>query len=377
MEEKYIKLDYSLQNPVDRVNLVNKIIEVTPKEKMTENYKEILADYIIFAMDKDEKKKKEILTDNRMITINKRETSYQGLTEKFENGEDGVFNLITEDKNMLLDNKIAISEEDIQKIPPLKQLREAIETIKKQEEKASGKKKYLLKKQIIEMSQEQYLLRDDYTRGPVSASNVKSLTRTLIPEKIQFDEKNEPYCEDGQFSFFDYKHISALLCNYEALKIESHGHYEGDIWYILQDLDDLINQTLKNDYPMFYDLLFYKIDGLSNAEIQEKIEKNYGILHTPEYLSALWRKKIPKLLAEQAKKNYLEWYYMNKEYGKWKRCSRCGEIKLAHNLFFSKNNTSKDGWYSICKDCRNSKSKAKEQQKAKERMKKNDNNNSR
>ena len=41
--------------------------------------------------------------------------------------------------------------------------------------------------------------------------------------------------------------------------------------------------------------------------------------------------------------------------GKWKKCSRCGQIKLAHNNFFSKNKTSKDHFYSICKCCRNKK----------------------
>jgi hypothetical protein len=45
----------------------------------------------------------------------------------------------------------------------------------------------------------------------------------------------------------------------------------------------------------------------------------------------------------------------NEEYGKWKKCSRCGQIKLANNRFFSKNSTSKDGFYSICKCCRNKK----------------------
>ena len=43
------------------------------------------------------------------------------------------------------------------------------------------------------------------------------------------------------------------------------------------------------------------------------------------------------------------------EKGKWKKCSRCGQIKLAHNKYFSKNKTSKDGFYSICKNCRNNK----------------------
>jgi len=51
------------------------------------------------------------------------------------------------------------------------------------------------------------------------------------------------------------------------------------------------------------------------------------------------------------------WYYLQKEKGKWKKCSRCGQVKLAHNKFFSKNNSSKDGFYSICKSCRNNKVK--------------------
>ena len=106
-------------------------------------------------------------------------------------------------------------------------------------------------------------------------------------------------------------------------------------------------------------MLIYKIDGRQNVEIQLLIEAKYGIKHSVEYISSLWRNKIPKLLAEQAKKDYLMWYYTNVEYGKWKKCSKCGEIKLAHNYFFSINKTSKDGYYSICKACRNQKNKKK------------------
>jgi hypothetical protein len=42
-----------------------------------------LADYLVFAMDKEERKKKNIITDNRMVTVKKRETSFEGLVEKF------------------------------------------------------------------------------------------------------------------------------------------------------------------------------------------------------------------------------------------------------------------------------------------------------
>ena len=45
-----------------------------------------------------------------MITINKREMSFEGLISKFENGEDGIYNLITEDKNIIFIPKISITE---------------------------------------------------------------------------------------------------------------------------------------------------------------------------------------------------------------------------------------------------------------------------
>ena len=62
-----------------------------------------------------------------------------------------------------------------------------------------------------------------------------------------------------------------------------------------------------------------------------------------------------------AEDDYLNWYYTYVEKGKWKKCSRCGEVKLAHNKYFSKNSTSKDGFYSICKCCRNKKKNTEEE----------------
>jgi len=104
-------------------------------------------------------------------------------------------------------------------------------------------------------------------------------------------------------------------------------------------------------------LVEYKIDGLQNITIQEKLQEEFGIKHSVEYISSLWRNKIPRLIADAAEDDFLEWYYREIEPGKYKKCSRCGKIKLAHNKYFSKNKTSKDTFYSICKECRNAKSK--------------------
>ena len=175
-------------------------------------------------------------------------------------------------------------------------------------------------------------------------------------ETITMDENNMPV-SDGLISFFNPTHISALLCHYSKLKEDAWGKFSSDAYFMMEDLDAAVDAALKEKYPLYYDLVIYKIDGKQNIEIQELLEQKHGIKHSVEYISSLWRNKIPKLIAEKAQEDYLVWYYTNVEYGKWKRCSRCGEIKLAHNKFFSKNRTSKDGFYSICKCCRNKKTK--------------------
>lgn len=91
-----MKLDYTLQTPEERVKLVEEVLKEDPEP--SENYMEILADYLILCMEKQEKKEKKILTENRMATVNKRETSYEGLVSQLENGEDGIYNLMSNDK---------------------------------------------------------------------------------------------------------------------------------------------------------------------------------------------------------------------------------------------------------------------------------------
>lgn len=85
------KLDYSLKTAEERQKFVANIVAQMTKEQLkNKKYLEILSDYIVSAMTPEEKKSKMILTDNRMVTVNKRETSYQNLVSKFENGEDGL-----------------------------------------------------------------------------------------------------------------------------------------------------------------------------------------------------------------------------------------------------------------------------------------------
>jgi hypothetical protein len=124
----------------------------------------------------------------------------------------------------------------------------------------------------------------------------------------------------------------------------------------MEDFDKVATKALL-DYPLYERIVEMKIDGKQNLDIQAALEEEFGIKHSVEYISSLWRNKIPALIASQAEDDYLDWYFLEIEKGKYKKCSRCGQIKLAHNKYFSKNKTSRDGFYSICKSCRNTKGK--------------------
>ena len=348
-----IKLDYSLQSPEERKQLVEKILEENPNP--SEQYLEILANYLVLCMEKQEKKQKAILTDNRMATVNKRETSYEGLVSQLENGEDGLYNLMNDSKQIIFQPKNTITKKDLEEIPELRQVREAIEFWEKRLKTATGRDAYIIKKTIIEMRKEQYIIKNAF-RCPVGITNFTKSEHhiPLIDTTHEFDEDGYPIPEG--VSLLNPEVCSAILCNYSRLKQDSWDQFKGDTWYLMQTFDEISNKALK-DYPLYEKIVELKIDGLQNNVIQEIIEKEFGIKHSLEYISSLWRNKIPKLIASVAEDEWLDWYYLNIEKGKYKKCSRCGQIKLAHNKYFSKNKTSKDGFYSICKSCRNLKDK--------------------
>ena len=350
-----LKLDYSLSTPEERKELVEKILEENPN--VNDTYLETLADYLIIAVEKQEKKegKRKALTENRQATIAKREVSFEGLAAQFENGEDGIYNLISENKQTIFQPKVTITKKDLEEIPPLKQLREAIEIWEAKLKVTEGRDAFTIKKALIEMRKDQYIIKNAYRRPVVPNKITRSKSVIKLEDKTHlFDEDGYPIPEG--VSLLDPAVCSAILCNYSRLKQDSWDQFDGDTWYLMHDFDVISDKALK-DYPLYERIVEYKIDGMQNIDIQIAIQTEFGIKHSLEYISSLWRNKIPKLIASAAEDDYLDWYYREVERGKYKRCSRCGQIKLAHNKYFSKNKTSKDGFYSICKCCRNSKDK--------------------
>lgn len=351
-------LDYNLSTPEERIEYVNTLLENNINEELPNKYLTYLADYILFVADKNQTKKERnaehsIVTKNREITVSKRQVSFEKVVSNLENGEDGIYALISNDKNKILDYREPLTNEDFEKMPELTGYLNIIERLKAQFKKAKGQKKFSLKKQIIETWQQMYMLKASYTGAPArtkTPAQIKSLAHMDLDETIYFDANGYPQ-STCMVSLYNPEHVSVLLTYYNQLKQESWEDLRSDMHWLLIDLDNLIARTLK-DKPILRDLLDWKIAGYTNDEIQIFMNSKYGIQHTNQYFSTLWRNRIPKMIVEEAQKHYLIWYYTHNHTGTWKRCGKCGQLKLAHPLFFSKNN-SKDSYYSICKECRN------------------------
>lgn len=308
-------------------------------------YLEILANYLTAPTDK---KDHSITTENRNVTIQKRETSLEGLVSQFESGEDGIYNLIQENKNALLTPKLKITKQDIEDIPLLAQIRESIAAWKEKLKTASPKDALIIKKTIIELQRDQYLIKDSYK--PPATTKSLTFSKKIIP----LNDSEEPQYLPQDFTLRNPKICSIILCNYSRLVEESYGHFDSDLWHLMQDFDDVSGRALQSR-PDYLTIVEMKIDGAQNKDIQLALQTQFGLNHTAEYISNLWRQKIPALIAETAQEDYLYWFYLNKERGTYKRCTKCGQTKLATTQFFNRNSSAKDGFYSICKKCRNKK----------------------
>ena len=101
-----MKLNYEITDVRARQALVEEILRT--RESWTAIELKQMADYILAADERIEKR--EILTDNRLVTINRREISYQSLANKLDGGEDALHSLIKNDKHMILSPHIQITE---------------------------------------------------------------------------------------------------------------------------------------------------------------------------------------------------------------------------------------------------------------------------
>ena len=354
-----MKLDYTLRDYNDRKRVVEDVLRSS--HSTSSQYLEHMADYLLFTGDKGSTKTERVseyplVTKNREVTVSKRQVSYEELVDSAsENGGDCDFlnASAVSDKNRIMDHKDAITDDDLEQVPGLRKNAEIIESLKRQFNEAEGQKKYSLKKQIIDQYREQYVLRDSFRGGAgpkvVAVETFKSMT--LPDEDIYVDEFGYPHAE-GSASLLNPAFVSVLLRNYEDLKKESCADLESDVSLILMDLDRIMEKALRIEYPLYWLVLMLKIHKFPNEDVVQAVLEEFHVRHSEQYFSNIWNRKIPGLIAKQAQKEWILRHHDEIGFSEWKICSRCGQRKLKHPMFFSPNLSSADGYYTICKRCR-------------------------
>ena len=218
-------------------------------------------------MEKQEKKQRKLLTENRMATINKRETSFEGLVGQLENGEDGIYNLVANDKNIIFQPKVTITRKDLEEIPPLRELRDCIERWEKLQKQVSGRDAFIVKRTLIEMRKDQYIIKNCYRRPIVFQKLTRNIGHfTRLPWDEWIDE-NGKVCYSG-VSFLDPDVVSVILCNFPKLKENSRDSFQGDTWYMVQDFEKLARKVLTK-YPLYGRIVQYKLELRPNTEIKD------------------------------------------------------------------------------------------------------------
>ena len=269
----------------------------------TEYYLETLANYIVFCMEKEEKRQKKIMTENRAATISKREISYEGLGERLESGEDGIYNLTNESKQIIFQPKVTITQHDLETIPTLKNVRDAITIFEEKAKTAEGREAYVLRNAIIELRKDQYIIKNAYLKPIKPKKITHSIPVLHYPESFSFTA--DGYVKPEGASLCDPKVCAAILANYSRLKLSYANHLDKEIYYLMLSFDELIEIALK-DEPVYRQILDMKIDGYQNTEIQDALSRDQDVDHSLEYISSLWKKKIPSLIASAAEDQLLD-----------------------------------------------------------------------
>ena len=156
-----MELDYGLTSAKDRLDCVKR--QIAASDHPTNSQLTYMADYLLQTADAKSTKREKaheypITTKNREVTVKKRQISFEKTAANLQNGEDGIYGLIVNDKNARLDARRPSTDEDKANRPGRPEQMAVIESLKSQLECAKGKRRFQLKQQIISKYQECYTL---------------------------------------------------------------------------------------------------------------------------------------------------------------------------------------------------------------------------
>ena len=226
--------------------------------------------------------------------------------------------------NYNLDDSVKITKKDLEdpELLYIKECENQIENIRKKLKYKRNDKQRWIYTGMIRSLKDAQLEYKKYKKGTISFK--QPLRGTTI---IDYDEVD----------MFQKPHILALM-NISPRQITA----EDDLSLILYDLELILKDISIREEDIEIVKMYRK--GFTQDDIVEEL----GVAQ--QNVNQILNKLASGVICKY-EEIYEDWYYLDRVKGKYKKCSKCGAIKL-HNKF-SKHAQTKDGLRPNCKQCDN------------------------
>lgn len=384
-----LKLDFSLSTADERAQYIQTYMD--PCAHYTAKELETISNYLIFGKDKDGKSpvdRKEIQIKTKYNSYARKEAeSLDALMEK-PTFDERCFQTSTTRYKTLKPTINRVADADV---PGMKELWEVIDGIQylidvnkgkfedESVKKLSSAELYQYQHYLIELRRQQFILRDsvkpvicrmktsispayddydtsivwdgegsDFAIAPLGLYTAATELRFTNPRAL---EEIDYHWNENAKHVIDFReplHIYELFEEYDGLETDAFLDVESTAAAIMKTLNFYRERAhLSEEQERLLDL---KIHHVSNQKITEILSKEFGVSHSANYISTIYKQKICGKIAEAAVLHYD--YYLNREIATaWKMCTCCGEFKLKDTREYMRRSRSSDGLSSVCKIC--------------------------
>ena len=364
----FLKFNYNLNTCEERIDFVNEVLEMyrvdgvefyneyfdevydqdrkfgkidivigKDKSQYTESNiasaLEMIANYILAVDEKDKGINYKIYTSEELFNracreynvINSVAKANGGLDMNYGENISEAFPIFQLPKNFKKVKDLKVEKKDLEKYPPMKDYTDFYEYLK-EESKRLWNTKGLSKEDMVRRSKIKKIL-------PEIKKDIIEVKKQLqMPIIWKAPLKDNGGADYDELDMFDKNVVKVLL------QVHKQVDLQDDLSCILVDLDNLINNVEFTKRQ--YEVLELWRNGLTIENISKE-------LHVKENTVSITLDRAIDSIIKQYEKEYEEWYYLNIRKGTYKKCSKCGEVKLISR--FSKNGNRLRG---NCKDCK-------------------------
>ena len=351
---EYFDEVFNQDNPHSKVNLILSTSSARYDESNISKALEIIESYILCSRDEIENRKKDkivykIYNSKELLDRFKQEENLtyklasvnsdrsnncdKGDENKLDKEFENVFAIFQLPKNYKKVKDIVIEKKDFERFPILKEYQHSIDHME-------SKLQELMKIDLKKIKDKK--VKDDIrNRKNILKKNLRLLKLDMLDAKKMIERpiiwksplKDSGCADYDALDMFDKEVVKELLRVHKGVDLQD------DLSCILVDLENLINKIEFTDKQR--KVLELWSNGLATGEISKKLKVKPNTV-----VSCL--NSVVDLIVKQYEKEYEEWYYLNIRKGEYKKCSKCGKVKLVSQ--FDKNG--KRGLYPSCKICR-------------------------